>query len=375
MLEYNELQSMLLGITNTFAFKGDELNCLNQWSHFCNVLSTVLATPTPSADDIKSVGFPQLNEMQINHLLSLDPPHLHQFIEFIGYQLASEAYLFSKLSVRKKESMSIKSRNLLRGHLLARNQKKEKFINILKAFVKDVLSYYENLILVALDSEKLSAFLQQNNLCDEEDLKIISLFPDDLSVGNYVSLRQELHQLTLMIEYQDSSILKSNDNDGHDAAQENVNQHRWSYFEEDKTNALLPYQDELGKFLVFTPWFERFSVRDRVLNQDFDSDCDQLEMDSNAVAKIQKWWRNRREIFAASRIQKFWRDRQRSIFLQKSQKVVQYKVHMRIDRHASISSKPVIKLTVAIFFAWFLSLICLYITLYYCLALSNRSSL
>jgi len=152
------------------------------------------------------MGFPELGNSQADLLLSLDPPQLVEFVRFVGYQLASEAHVFSGLPLSLNEPLSaetIDSIDVSFQRLESQNGR-SKTLQILDDLVRDVLSFYEVHISREVSSwgQSLRDFLHQNNFCDPSD-PVFDLVSPRLVLRNYVPFRCYLHQKRLCLMYQE----------------------------------------------------------------------------------------------------------------------------------------------------------------------------
>ena len=154
-------------------------------------------------------GFPSsLPALQKEMILSLKPDSMVEFIEFIGYQLASESFHFSSLPLYLKNLLPSSVRCDLEMNLnlvLQRNGRLETS-TLISDFRKDVLMFYERVLRYQSfenASIKLKKFLLDNNCCDNQDL-IFAAIPDSVQLRHYVDLNQKLHQMNLQILYSEN---------------------------------------------------------------------------------------------------------------------------------------------------------------------------
>jgi hypothetical protein len=151
-------------------------------------------------DPLQAIGFPK-SEPQSFLVLSLDSRQFFELIQYTGYQLASEAYLFANLPLYMTDPLTVNLEKELSNALcgLRTFQKNaEVAVKQLDDFVRDVLSFYEIQIIegAAKSNRSLRSFLLENNFCDASD-PIFAALPSALTLRNYIALRQRLHQIKL----------------------------------------------------------------------------------------------------------------------------------------------------------------------------------
>ena len=193
-MEYENLRSMLQGVmtllNHTFISTNISLNKCKTIGD-CNVNIK-----------LREYGFPELSESQIKFILSLDLTYLAGMVQFLGYQLASEAYLGNKMPLAMNMHLNEDSSKVITTAILQMCNKKGKqeTVKALEEFTVDVMSFYETEICKrgVESNENLKSYLSSNNFCDESDV-IFNLLPDDITIRHYVPLRQHFHQLKLSI--------------------------------------------------------------------------------------------------------------------------------------------------------------------------------
>jgi hypothetical protein len=170
---------------------------------------------------LQAIGFPRLMEPQSRLILSLD---MHQFVELVnyaGFQLASEAYLFSNLPLHVTEPLTDNMEDSISTAMryLGDELGVEAVAKQVEEFSKDVLSFYEIQLLdgASKANKSLRVFLSENNFCDTSD-RIFAALPLTVTLRHYISLRQCLHQLKLSLLYRSTdsvtvaaTIVKRND--------------------------------------------------------------------------------------------------------------------------------------------------------------------
>lgn len=208
-LDYLSLQSFLVGIKNCLRlFDQDGVKpCIQETGYLTNVLlRNGVSEAYPSA--LAQLGFPDLNEMQVEVLLSLRPVDMTELIDYIGYEIASEAFLFSTLAYRFKTILPVRVRlDLFRDiSFVASTKGRDKVINSLESFV-ELLNSHENLLLVAPPSMSLKVFLEEASLISEESTLVFPMIPSEICIEHYVSFQKELQQTLLTLRNKASKKL------------------------------------------------------------------------------------------------------------------------------------------------------------------------
>ena len=201
-LEYEQLRSMLEGIRNSLQTEGAR-------NSNYDTFQDLLLASIGSQNEMEEIGFPSLTKSQLDLILSLKPSQVCELIYFLGYQLASESYNFATLPLSMKSKMHDEIKQDLRKNLssLADEVGMERALHLLHEFKNDILSFYQTVIKDQCfhSNDKLKAFLEDKNFCDDSDL-IFTNLPDQITVRNYVSLCQELHQQTLFFMSSDRQL-------------------------------------------------------------------------------------------------------------------------------------------------------------------------
>ena len=195
-LEYEDLRRILGGLRNIL-----QISQSTDWK----VLQDLLPSSSEDVnDEMEAFGFPSLSSSQLSLtcISSLRPNHIFELIRFIGYQLATESYSFATLPLSMKSTIPIATKEEFRKNLssLVDTQGYEQTIKLLNEFKNDILSFYQSFIRDhcsrSNSNDKLKSFLQDNNLCDNSD-PIFDAIPNEISLRNFVSLCQDIHQLIL----------------------------------------------------------------------------------------------------------------------------------------------------------------------------------
>lgn len=301
-------------------------------SYGCETFRTVGSWLEESADDagqidpLQSIGFSKLTEPQSRLILSLD---MHQFVEltrYAGYQLASEAYLFSNLPLYMTEPLSDGHDEALSAAIfgLCDRCTAEETAQHVNAFVHDILGFYETQLVegAVRSNPHLRAFLAENNFCDASDL-ICGALPSSITLRNLISLRQRLHQtkLSLMFTSTDLETAAAAADVRHNSFTKTSRGRCWLWEDEDLLRASTsdapaetesPYVASRNQWRL---WFEQaipvadnesvaistpqplkaiFEVEDIAVD-------DSADAESRAAVLLQRWWRRVVELRDAMR--------------------------------------------------------------------------
>jgi hypothetical protein len=229
---------------------------------------------------LSQIGFPDLAISQYQLILSLDDAQIVDFVDFIGHQLATEAYVFASLPLCMTEPLSEPDRVTIVARLkdLYNGEGLVKAEERLEEFVRDVLSFYEREIskMALSTGQQLRAFLTKSNFCDESDA-IFAFLPHGVTVRNYIALRQLLHQTRLEMRFNDE-IATDTEADG--VAERNSVEKAVCWFwndEDDSGNGDAETESPHESRFAGSLWFEQPAAVNLV--------------DVNA-RKIQRWWRH-----------------------------------------------------------------------------------
>lgn len=160
---------------------------------------------------LSSFGFPLMKDMQLKLIMSLKLIQLFEFITFLGYQLASEAYLYSNFPLCMTDPLSPSlSERVLHNftRFCSEMMNLEEAVRSLDDFVNSVLSFYEAQICEASTSnnKSLRFFLINSNFCDETTFPFFTIIPEAVTIHNYVPLRQLLHQMKLAALHRKAAV-------------------------------------------------------------------------------------------------------------------------------------------------------------------------
>jgi hypothetical protein len=229
---------------------------------------------------LSQIGFPDFSVSQSQLILSLSDAQIVDFVDFVGHQLATEAYVFASLPLCMTESLSAPDRAMIVKGLedLYKQEGLAKAEECLEEFVRDVLSFYEKEIVErALSTgQRLRAFLIHNNFCDESDA-IFALLPDGVTVRNCIALRQLFHQSRLDMRFSDEATLEMAEADVVAEGKAAASAVSWFWTNElDSGNGCAETEQLQDLSLAGNLWFEKSPPVDpREVN----------------ARKIQKWWR------------------------------------------------------------------------------------
>jgi hypothetical protein len=210
--DYNRLRSLLEGIRNILQLLRTE--GIREMAVMEEMLCTAFRISREQLASesfliLGQLGFPEVNKAQSDLLLSLQSREIVELVRFAGFQLASEAYLFSELPLCLKEPLGVEEHRAQDAafKLMKAREGLETTLGLLDEFVLDVLSYYEKLICreVLSSTQTFRAFLLKNNCCDSSD-PFFTLIPPGLTLRNYVSLRCHLHQKKLSSLFHEGDV-------------------------------------------------------------------------------------------------------------------------------------------------------------------------
>jgi hypothetical protein len=203
-LDYDRLRAILEGCRSTFDLLWSSQH--DSFEAIGSILHDLVNAREDSeqSDHLQAIGFPKLMEPQSQLILSLD---MHQFVELVnyaGFQLASEAYLFSNLPLHLTEPLTDDIEDAISTAMrcLGENLGVEAAAKQVEEFSRDVLSFYEIQLLdgASKTNQSLRVFLSENNFCDTSD-RVFAALPPTVSLRHYISLRQCLHQIKLSLLY------------------------------------------------------------------------------------------------------------------------------------------------------------------------------
>jgi hypothetical protein len=200
-LDYEQIRLLLEGCGNVLSVIHDTQSDLF-FDSLASFLDDLGGTSNDQVDldPFHEMGFPALDDNQMRFVRSLNSSEFVELLLYCIYQMASEAYLFSQLPLNVKEPCTFELKQELKFRLgeLCNQTTARVVVDSLEVFIQDVLAYYESPLTkaAAATNEPLQTFLQLNNFCDESD-PVFAALPKTVTLRNYVSLRQELHQMKL----------------------------------------------------------------------------------------------------------------------------------------------------------------------------------
>jgi hypothetical protein len=202
-LDYKQIRSMMEGCRNVldvlYISKKEKL-----FESLGSLLHDLVSTSHDDADvnPLQEMGFPTLVEKQSRLMLSLNTNEFFEIVFYCGYQLASEAYLFSNLPLYMNDPYTMEMKHELIGNLsgLLGEKSAKSVANHVDEFIRDILGFYERQLVnqASKTNELLQVFLVTNNFCDDSD-PVFSSLPPTTSLRNYISLRQTLQQMKLSL--------------------------------------------------------------------------------------------------------------------------------------------------------------------------------
>jgi hypothetical protein len=159
---------------------------------------------------LQAIGFPRLMEPQSRLILSLDMYQFVELVNYAGFQLASEAYLFSNLALHLTEPLTDDIEDAISTTMrcLGEELGVEAVAKQVEEFSRDVLSFYEIQLLdgASKTNQSLRAFLSENNFSDASD-RVFAALPLTVTLRHYISLRQCLHQIKLSLLYRSTDSI------------------------------------------------------------------------------------------------------------------------------------------------------------------------
>ena len=200
-LDYKRIRALLEGCRNIL----EELFEKGQESSFKSLEALLLRIDPCKTEGslilhIQEYGFPEMDKKQLRLIVSLNTPQLVELVWYCGYQLASEAHLFSNLPLYVGDPLTDQSRHELETNLLmlSKDMSAKTIAKNVDEFVRDVLGYYECQIVdeASKSVEALRNFLVSQNFSDSSD-QVFAALPKSISLRNYISVRQLLQQIKL----------------------------------------------------------------------------------------------------------------------------------------------------------------------------------
>uniref|UniRef100_A0A7S4JD02 Uncharacterized protein n=1 Tax=Odontella aurita TaxID=265563 RepID=A0A7S4JD02_9STRA len=192
--EYNTLRSLLEGVRTTLGLITPGFAVDSR-----KLADVFLSSQDHATRELRKFGFPPLSDGKESFILALDMCQLHELVNYLAYQLASEAYLFAKLPLCMTDPLLEDANEALVasfGDACERDGVAEALGN-LDEFTK-LLSHHERTICEASsNNQSLQAYLHAENLCNVDYFPFFALLPKGIRICNYVALRQLLHQIKL----------------------------------------------------------------------------------------------------------------------------------------------------------------------------------
>ena len=149
-------------------------------------------------------------------MLSLTTNQIVEFVNYIGYQLASESYHYSMFPLSMNTAMSNLTKKNLYDNLIDLAEKEgSKYVRTkLQEFRTEILCFYERVIRdqSASSNDGMKSFLEKSNFCDDSDPSFAAL-PETITIRNYIALHQELHQLMHILIANESKTDCADDED------------------------------------------------------------------------------------------------------------------------------------------------------------------
>ena len=198
--DYNQLRLMLEGCRSLLASVSMEFVDFDSVEQALRIASSDQISDFNVVQALQSFGFPELRLSQAQLLVTLDAAQFVELVKFLSYQLASESHLFANLPLCMTDPLKDADREEIDSRLedLLEDRSAKKVVELIDEFTRDILSFYELQIREAASSNRsLKGFLADENFCDDKVDPVFALLPTRVSLRNYVSLRQHLHQQKL----------------------------------------------------------------------------------------------------------------------------------------------------------------------------------
>ena len=250
-LDYTQLRSVLVGVRTLIQSK---------------------STCTSKSEIIHDI-FPELNKPQQQLVASLTDQDFIDLVYFLGYQLASEGYLYSDHDVHLKFPISNDSAKQFRNQIytLAKKTGFTSAVDCIDSFIEDVLIFYFNQLVTRDPDESITSFLETSNFCDATD-PIFATISAEVSIKHYVSLRQELHQarLFLLLSCKDAGVGDKLNSSGKDSSL-TFNDENWMLLDQLENTKSLDDETPENEKEESLFWYED------VIVEDVESDAIEME--------------------------------------------------------------------------------------------------
>jgi hypothetical protein len=197
-MDYECLRSLLEGLRTSL--EALPASTKDRCKTYEEAISSVVKIPLSEDSILEFFGFPRMTETQTQWILSLELSQVHEFAIYLGRQIASEAYLFSKTCESLLFSFSL---------LCERNL--QTAMKSLDEFSKDLSDNEREICQVSSSHQSLRYFLETRNLCDESRCSFFTIIPQEVEIQNYISLSQQLQQMKLemLSKHASTSVVKT----------------------------------------------------------------------------------------------------------------------------------------------------------------------
>jgi hypothetical protein len=316
-LEYDEIRALLEGCRNFL----DIIHALgaNSFASVGTILREMSFEDVEMGDSLllQDLGFSKLKDRQAALIVSLVPSQVVELVRYAAYQLASEAHLYASLDLIMNDPLSHEQAKELSDSLVATEKDAATIVREIDDFVTNILSFYEVQLLQSAKGTNpaLRRFLFESNFCDASD-SVFSVLPPTITVRQYKSLRQQLHQIKLSLMFQalDANAATSNETNNR-ALTEAVLGRCWLWIDERESSDMVHTHEAsaTSHTTQWNLWFEQDNGIQVDAANVAEKNSEQVSMlephDTKAhtetdgtecaVRTLQTWWRRRSHELAA----------------------------------------------------------------------------
>jgi hypothetical protein len=316
-LEYDEIRAVLEGCRNFLDII--QAHGVNSFPSVGTILREMSNEDVEIRDSLllQDLGFSKLKDRQVALIASLDPSQVAELVRYTAYQLASEAHLYANLDLLMTDPLSHEQAKELSDSLVATEKDAATTVREIDDFVNNILSFYEAQLLQSAKAfnPTLRRFLSESNFCDASD-PVFSALPASITLRQYKSLRQLLHQIKLSLMFQAPGVDAATSNETNDRAlTETVLGRCWLWRDERISSDMV--QTHEASATSHTPqwnlWFEQDSATQVDTATVAENSSEQVSMlepcgtkahtegdvTESAVRTLQTWWRKRSYELAA----------------------------------------------------------------------------
>ena len=300
-LDYEQIRSFLEGVRSVLQLAVTQGETWINDNNFDEVLGRVMNLSRDRVERehgfiFETFGFPVLRSAQAQLLLSMSSTQMASMLRWTGFQLSSEAYLFSGFPLRMKEQLLPRDLNAIESAIsdMRASVGVHDTLNRVDEFARDVLTLYEGEMRKAATrtpNRNLACFLRDDNpFCDESD-PIFAILPTNVRLRHYVSLRSHLHQLKLSLVYDSECTSDTKDTEVTELGDEPVealSPNAWLW--DEGTSMDVDQQCDQPMAQVDKFWFETARTEMCLHEATSGQLCEQEGLQPK-VSLIQSWWR------------------------------------------------------------------------------------